>query len=72
MQCCECFAGPDLSPFLVRNMDASMAHEPGMAELPIWAKAFSSLAVVAPRIGQKNRTPEVILSPHSFTNCLDN
>lgn len=52
-------------------MDASLAHKPGMAEHPTWARALLSLAVVASRIGQKNPTPEVTLSPHSFTDCLD-
>lgn len=72
MQCCECFPGADLSPFLVKNMGASLAHKPGMAEHPTRATAFLSLAVVSSRVGQKNPTSEEILSSYSFTDCLDN
>lgn len=71
MQCCECFPGADLSPFLEKNLDTSLAHKPGMAEHPMWARAFLSLAAIVSRVSQKNPTPEEILSPHSFTDCLD-
>lgn len=72
MQCCEYFPEVDFSPPLLRNMDASPAHKPGIAEHPTQARTFLPLAVVSPRVGQKNLTPEVILSPYSFTDCLDN